>query len=218
MFTGIVEAIGEVKGLDNLGDRGKLKIYVPWQDIKLGESISVDGVCLTATKFNTDTSLVEFDIGVETFALTTLKFLKIGQKVNLERAMKLGERVGGHLLLGHIDGIGEVYSIREVGNNKELWITYPPNLKEMIAPKGSIGINGVSLTINKKEEDRFSVILIPFTLENTTLKYLKEHDKLNIEVDLFARYIYNILKERIKDNEIVGITKEKLKMYGYYNE
>ena len=215
MFTGIIQATGRIKLLRTSGDRAELSVMVPWTDIEKGESIAVDGVCLTVKEFDKNKGIVNFDIGIETFSVTTLKYLKPASPVNLERAMKAEDRFGGHFVLGHVDGIGEIHRVIPHKDNREIWVKIPENLSPMIAEKGSIALNGVSLTVNKKKGDLFSVMIVPFTLNHTTLKYIKEGDKINIEVDVLARYIYSMLQNIIK-SEKRGVDLEKLKSYGYY--
>ena len=164
MFTGIVEDLGTVRELKPQKEEVILTIHpgnVDVRDIRLGESISVNGVCLTVTSIGSNTFAVE--ASHETLKRTNLSRLGVGDKVNLERALKLGDRLGGHIVNGHVDGLGKVESTRNRGKSVEIWFSLPSELSRYVVEKGSIAVNGVSLTVNDVEGDRFSVNIIPYT-------------------------------------------------------
>jgi riboflavin synthase len=164
------------------------------KDARIGDSIAVNGCCLTVVK-KTRNSLA-FDAGSETLSRTNLDRLREGNPVNLERSLKVGDRLGGHLVSGHIDGLGIVLKRRDEGDWSSLVFRVPSQLTRQMASKGSVAVDGVSLTLVNVENDRFSVALIPHTLENTTLGYLVVGDAVNIETDLLAKYVERQLQSR----------------------
>lgn len=191
MFTGIVEDIGIVEALlkkENLY-RLSLKSSVVSQGIRLGDSILVDGVCLTLCE--NKKALLSFDMMKETLDKTALGALKKGSKVNLERALKASGRFGGHLVTGHVDGITQITEIIRRKNYVEFRLSVSPVLKKFIVLKGSVCLNGISLTVGDVLKDSFSVHLIPFTMKITTMAVKRAGDALNIEADILARYILN---------------------------
>ncbi len=202
MFTGIVEDVGRVEELkpktkEVLFTIGAKNIDV--KEMKLGDSISVNGVCLTLISFKNNTFTVE--ASHETLRRTTLSKLKVGSKVNLERPLKLGERLGGHIVNGHVDGIGRVESIGRRGKSLEFWFSIPKGHSKYAVEKGSIAIDGVSLTINALNGDRFSVNIIPYTQEATIFSNLKPGDSVNIEFDIIGKYVEKFLmRGRSKKN------------------
>ncbi len=211
MFTGIIEKMGTVveKSLN------RITIETEWKDLKVGESISVNGVCLTVAQSQNFTPSGSFtaDLSPETLNSTTLGSLKIGGKVNLERALKLGERLGGHLISGHVDGLGKVKTIIREKGGKLFQITTSPEILKYIVSKGSIGVDGISLTVVQVIDSRgFSVSIIPHTEKVTTFGLLKVNDSVNIEVDMLAKYVENLIN---KKNEKSGITKEFLLEKGF---
>ena len=193
MFTGIVEAVGEVLEVARRGPDAGVIIgagELDLSDVKVGDSIAVNGCCLTVVElipraFRVDVSreTLERTIGFET-----------GSQVNLEKALRVSDRLGGHLVTGHIDGLGEVTRWEPVGESWRLEVRVPAELARYLARKGSITVNGVSLTVNRVEGDRFEVNLIPHTLEVTNLKSLAVGVRVNLEVDLLARYIERLLE------------------------
>jgi riboflavin synthase len=194
MFTGIIEAVGGIAQIERSG--GDVRLHVDagslgLDDVKLGDSISVSGVCLTAIGIEGVVFLV--DVSVETLARTTLGALRAGDPVNLEKAMRLSDRLGGHLVAGHIDGVGRVVSIEPDARSQRWLFGVPPALARYLAPKGSICIDGVSLTVNEVDGARFGVNLIPHTIDVTTFKARRAGDAVNIEVDLLARYVEQLL-------------------------
>ena len=188
MFTGIVTSIGKItradareQGLRLAIDAGMLDL----SDVALGDSIAVNGVCLTAIALNGD----RFEVDVSQETLNCTVGLELGSEVNLEKSLRLSDRLGGHLMSGHVDGVGEVLRFEPVGESYLLVIRAPQDLAKYIARKGSITINGVSLTVNRVEGSDFDINLIPHTLEVTNLKHFKAGTRVNLEVDLIARYI-----------------------------
>jgi riboflavin synthase len=188
MFTGIIQATGKITSIIPSGDDVKLQIEVgglDMSDVRTGDSIAVNGVCLTAIKF--DATSFEAHVSKETLNCTVgLDSPKI---INLEKALQLSERLGGHLVSGHVDGVGQVVRFESVGDCWLLMVRAPHKISRYIAVKGSIAIDGVSLTVNNIEKDVFSMNLIPHTLEKTSLQYLGVGSRVNLEVDLIARYV-----------------------------
>lgn len=193
MFTGIVSDIGRVETAEVNEDGGRFAIscrYAP-ETIELGASIACNGCCLTVTEVQKTEAGSRFavDASNETLALTTLEDWKPGTRINLERALKMGDELGGHMVSGHIDGCAVLLGVKPDGESRRLVFESPPELARYIAKKGSVALNGVSLTVNDVEGQRFSVNVIPFTLEHTTLGDLEPGVRLNLEVDMMARYV-----------------------------
>lgn len=191
MFTGIVEELGTVKGLTKKKNLYTLSLSAKRvvKGVKLGDSIAVNGVCLTVTSFSK--TVLKFDMMRETLEASTLSRLKAKQKVNLERALKMSSRLGGHFVTGHADGIGEVIDVIHRENWTEVVVRIDKALRKFVAKKGSITVDGVSLTVGECKGNRFSVYLIPFTKDVTTFGQLKKGDQVNVEVDILARYVLN---------------------------
>ena len=180
MFTGIIEKVSKIIEISSK----KIIIQNLFQDLKLGESISVDGACLTLSGF--DNNKMIFDISSKTYSITRFRYLKKGDFVNLERALKLGDRFGGHIVMGHVDEVGRVYDIKKEGD----FYVFMFNISktDMIVEKGSIAVNGISLTPYDISKNSFSVSVIPHTYLNTNLKYLSKNSPINIEFDIIAKY------------------------------
>ncbi|MNI33065.1 Riboflavin synthase [compost metagenome] len=195
MFTGLVEEIGTMKSISRKGEAMVLNISakVVTNGIKLGDSIAVNGVCLTATSF--DATSFAVDVMPQTFRNTNLKDLKPGSKVNLERAMLAGGRFGGHIVQGHIDGTGKIVGI-EQDQNAVVYEIEPANsaLLKYIIPKGSITVDGISLTVTQVSQGRFSISIIPHTLAETILAYKHSGDTVNLEGDVIGKYVEHLLK------------------------
>jgi len=189
MFTGLVEEIGEVYSLNKRADGLVLgvKANKVLEDTKLGDSIAVNGVCLTVVKI--DNNKLFFEVSNETLKKTNLKTIKQREKVNLERALKASDRLGGHIVQGHIDAEGKIKSMVNLGKHTQLKVEIPKDYSLFIIEKGSIAIDGISLTINSIENNVISINIIPHTLENTNLKHKKVGDNVNIEFDIFGKYI-----------------------------
>lgn len=197
MFTGLVEGVGQVLALEPRGGDLRLRIGVgnlPFADVALGESIAVSGVCLTVVEF--DAASFAADASTETLALTTLGGLAVGHAVNLERAMRPTDRLGGHMVSGHVDGIGRVLSVHADARAQRWRFAAPAPLLKYIATKGSICVDGVSLTVNAVDDAGFEVALIPHTVSHTAFAGTAVGDAVNLEVDLVARYVERLLSAR----------------------
>ena len=189
MFTGIVEEVGAVKKLEKRSNIFHLVIEgkIVLEDIKKGDSLSVNGCCLTVTKI--DKKNIYFDLSTETAQKTNLMSLKVDEKVNLERALRVNDRLGGHFVTGHVDSLGKITSKKARANSIFWQISIARDLKKYIVPKGSIAVEGVSLTVNEVSDECFTVCIIPHTIKNTNLVYKKIGDKVNIEVDMLGKYV-----------------------------
>lgn len=211
MFTGLIEEVGKIREItpNAEGKEFHIESRKVINDINIGDSVAVDGACLTVTAQTKEYFSVQ--AVEETLLKTTLKDIKIGSSVNLERAMLATGRFGGHFVQGHVDGIGKVTSIQNIGKSIVLKIEIPEHIIEYVVMKGSIALNGVSLTVAEIKNSSVSISLIPFTLKATNLCKKKIGDKLNIEVDLLAKYVENFLKS--KEQETISI--EKIKTWGY---
>ena len=197
MFTGLIEGVGTLIARDLRGGDARLNIGVgtlPFDGVQLGESISVNGCCLTVVEF--DAKSFAIDASNETLALTTLGRLALGAPLNLERAMLPTDRLGGHLVSGHVDGLGVAAKRWDDARAVRWRITAPMALLRYVAHKGSVCVDGVSLTVNEVDDAGFEVALIPHTVEHTAFRALREGDAVNLEVDLLARYV-----ERLLDNK-----------------
>jgi riboflavin synthase len=193
MFTGLVESLGTVRDLVPEGAGCRLTLAAPDLSAKLilGESVAVNGACLTVVACDAETC--GFQLAPETLLRTNLGELRPGDRVNLERALRLSDRLGGHLVQGHIDGVGRVAERATQGDWVTVWFRCPPNLSAQMVSKGSIAVDGVSLTLVEVGEDRFSVALIPHTLAHTTLGFKGPGDAVNLETDLVAKYVEKFL-------------------------
>ncbi|OQX13367.1 MAG: riboflavin synthase [Thiothrix lacustris] len=194
MFTGIIEAIGTIRDMQPKGGDLRLTINtgkLAMSDVALGDSIAVNGVCLTAIAF--DSSSFSADVSRETLSLTSLGNLNRGSKVNLEKALTLQTRLGGHLVSGHVDGLGEVVSRHEDARSVRFTIRAPDALAKYIAAKGSITVDGTSLTVNKVNGSSFELNIVPHTLEETIIADYRSGSAVNLEVDVIARYLERLL-------------------------
>lgn len=189
MFTGLIEDTGRVAAFDRRGEAGSLRVEtaLPVAEIALGDSVSVNGACLTVTL--TSGTFLTFDVSPETIARTTFRSIRPGSSVNLERALSLGERLGGHIVTGHIDCSGRLSRMETRAGNRILQFTLPPEHARFLVEKGSVAIDGISLTVNSVSQDGFSVNIIPHTLARTTLAGLKQGDEVNIETDIIGKYV-----------------------------
>jgi len=214
MFTGIIKEIGKVKSIKKESDLVRLEIECPKirPIIGEGDSVSIDGCDLTATKISKSGFLC--DATKETLSRTTLGNLKTDDKVNLEPSLTPSTPISGHFVLGHIDGVGAVKSFKKMKNQAELTIAPPKELMKFIAEKGSITVLGVGLTVTKVTKETFSCWIIPFTLENTTLGNITTGSKVNIEVDVIARYVVCAIENGIESGK-KGITEEYLREHGF---
>jgi riboflavin synthase alpha subunit len=197
MFTGIVETLGHVRATES-GPRGgrRLDLEVPdeasWR-LAAGESVAVSGVCLTVVAVQT--GRLAFDLAEETLRVTTLGGLAPGDPVNLERPLRLEDRLGGHLVLGHVDGVGRVSAVRPEGEGVRLDVSVPPRLRPLLIPKGSVAVDGVSLTVALLDGDAFAVALIPHTLAATTLGRRRRGDAVNLEMDVIGKYVRGFVQQ-----------------------
>ena len=198
MFTGIITDVGEILSIDL--DNGKIKISSKFNhnDIDIGASICCSGICLTVVEKDKykNYSYFCFEVSQETISCTTVKFWKKNTKINLEKSLRFGDEVGGHLVTGHVDCLGEIKSINKSKNSNIFKIKYPKKYKRYVASKGSICLDGISLTINEAFDDFFSVNIIPHTEENTSWSKISKGDSINIEFDILARYVASQLKDR----------------------
>lgn len=194
MFTGIIQAIGNIAGIESRGEDSRMRIEtgaLDLDDVQLGDSIAVSGVCLTVVELPVDG--FSADVSGETLSRTTLGDLAAGSPVNLEKALTPTTRLGGHLVSGHVDGVGEVIERRPDGRSERLRIQAPDQLARYIAEKGSICVDGVSLTVNTVEGATFDLNIVPHTLEETTLADFSAGRRVNLEVDIIARYLERLL-------------------------
>lgn len=201
MFTGIIQSIGRIAALTPQGGDVRLKVAAGKLDmakVALGDSIAVNGVCLTVTEF--DAGHFTVDCSRETLKLTTLGHLKVGSPVNLEPALTLSTPLGGHLVSGHVDGLGRVESRAEDARATTFWVRAPSELSRYIARKGSVTIDGVSLTVNDVEGDRFRLTIIPHTLAETIMDSYQAGTEVNLEIDVVARYLERLLQAQA-DND-----------------
>jgi riboflavin synthase len=194
MFTGIITGVGTLAERAALGGDARLRIdtgTLPFTDPAVGESIAVNGTCLTVVAF--DAASFVADASAETLDLTTLGALEVGRTVNLERALRADDRLGGHLVSGHVDGIGRVLDIVPDARAQRWRISMPPMLSKYVARKGSICVDGVSLTVNAADHGVFEVALVPHTIAHTAFAATREGDAVNLEIDLVARYVERLL-------------------------
>lgn len=198
MFTGIITDVGEILSI-NL-DSGKIKISSKFDhnDIDIGASISCSGICLTVVEKDKykNHSYFCFEVSQETISCSSVKFWKKNTKINLEKSLRFGDEVGGHLVTGHVDCLGEIVSINKSKNSNVFKIKYPKEYKKYVASKGSICLDGISLTINEVFDDFFSVNIIPHTEENTSWSKISKGDSINVEFDVLARYVASQLEDR----------------------
>lgn len=198
MFTGIVEGTGIVKSISRIKtanriadrrieiDLGKLR-----RGLRVGDSVSVNGTCLTATSILKNIAI--FEVVKETTKRTSLGLLKAGDLVNLERSLRINDRIEGHIVLGHIDGVGKIEDIEKIPSETKIWISVNKQIVGLLVPKGSIAVDGISFTIVDVSNEVFSVALVPHTLAVTTFKSKKKGDKVNIEVDILSKYVAKLL-------------------------
>lgn len=213
MFTGIIEDKGKVLRLEGHGQakRLSLQLAVHLTELQLGDSISINGVCLTVMEKKGQA--VELDLSSETLERTTLGRLKEGDYVNVERALRLADRLGGHIVTGHIDGTGIISGKRSEMDFLHLWVRIPPSVTKYVVPKGSIAIDGISLTVNECEGDEIRMTLIPHTLEKTTLIDKNVGDPVNVETDILGKYVEKLLPR--ESGKPGGVDVSLLREYGF---
>lgn len=221
MFTGIIEAVGTIKAININAQGARLIIAtnnLDMNDVKLGDSIATNGICLTVVDFDQHT--YSADVSNETLQRTGFAHYKVGMSVNLEKAMLASTRFGGHIVSGHVDGVGEILSITNNGNSIEYWLSMPNELAHYIAEKGSVTVDGTSLTVNALDEQsgtgKFRLTIVPHTVKETVFSSYQVGTKVNLEVDLIARYLERLLTKNqgqaaVKSN----VTEDLLKKSGF---
>ncbi len=220
MFTGIIEAIGTISAITPKGKDISLTVHtgkLDLSDVNLGDSIATNGVCLTVVALN-DKGYVA-DLSVETIERTAFTHYKVGQKVNLEKALLPTKRLGGHMVSGHVDGVAHVISRQLVGRAIEFWLEAPADLAKYLSEKGSVTIDGISLTINAIDGNRFKLTIVPHTAEETIINTYQAGTQVNLEVDLIARYLERLIlgDKAATQNGTSGLTMEKLAQAGFLN-
>jgi len=213
MFTGLIEDIGEVTKVTGLGS-GKqftFKTAIPVEEIGAGDSIAVDGVCLTVSDF-VDGGF-KADVSPESLKRSTLRLRKTGHRVNLERALRLSDRLGGHLVSGHVDGSAVLTAIEKKDDFIRLVFTAPPNIMRYVIEKGSVTLDGVSLTVNSCSDKTFAVMIIPHTYSHTTLHLRKKGDPVNVENDVIGKYVEKLMTGT--DSDKTGVTEAFLAKYDF---
>jgi riboflavin synthase len=215
MFTGIIEELGTIASLEKHTKGAKVRVSakIVTQDANEGDSISVNGVCLTALDINSNSFVA--DVSQETLNRSTLGSLKIGSRVNLERAVTPSTRLGGHIVQGHIDGTGRFLQAVQEGDFWTVRVSYPKEIGQYLVYKGSVSVEGISLTIASLSKDYFEIAVIPKTWELTNLSSLKKGDAVNLEVDVIAKYVERILLYGQSEEESEGVTMEKLAKLGF---
>jgi len=196
MFTGLIEDVGSIKSLRMTADGAVIVIatHLPLRAMKLGASVAVNGACLTVVK--KDKNSFRVDVSPETLARTSLGELRTGSRVNLEQPMRLQDRLGGHLVTGHVDGLATVSAIDKKSDFTRFDFKLPQSLASLLVEKGSVTVDGISLTVNECSRQGFSVMIIPFTLAHTNLRARRLGDKVNVETDLIGKYVQNLMKPR----------------------
>lgn len=214
MFTGLIETIGSIVRIDRSGPAAALSASAIFDGdpVRIGDSIAINGVCLTVTGISGE--IHHFDVSPETLEKTSLRTASPGTRVNMERAMRLSDRMGGHIVSGHVDCVATIIQQRRIGDNTVVVFRVPREYLRFIAPKGSIAIDGMSLTVNSVEEDSFSVNVIPHTASMTTMHQRKPGDAVNIETDILAKYVDRFLSAGGK-SEGGGVTLELLAKKGF---
>ncbi len=223
MFTGIIKETGKIRKIKN--KNGNIEIEIKClktlNALNIGDSISVSGVCLTVTDF--DNEAFRCDVSFNTLNSTSFKHLRTGDEVNLESSLTPSDKLGGHFVHGHVDCAVKILKLSAMGDSHLINLELPRDIRDFVALKGSIAIDGISLTISGVETDNFSAVIIPYTYKNTNFIQKKPGDLVNIEVDMLARYIVNFLRsekpvnhdsQELKNKEL----KEKLKKYGFTNQ
>jgi len=198
MFTGIIEAVGTIKAININGQGARLVIatnQLDMSDVKLGDSIATNGICLTVVDYDNASNNGSYsaDVSNETLKRTGFAHYNVGMQVNLEKAMLASTRFGGHIVSGHVDGVSEVLSITNNGNSIEYWLSIPNDLAHYIAEKGSVTVDGTSLTVNSLADGKFRLTIVPHTVKETIFAHYKVGTKVNLEVDLIARYLERLL-------------------------
>jgi len=217
MFTGIIEAVGTIKAININGQGARLVIAtnsLDMNDVKLGDSIATNGICLTVVDYNQNS--YSADVSNETLKRTGFANYNVGMQVNLEKAMLASTRFGGHMVSGHVDGISDVLSITNNGNSIEYWLSMPSDLAHYIAEKGSVTVDGTSLTVNALSDGKFRLTIVPHTVKETIFAHYQVGTKVNLEVDLIARYLERLLmKEPASTEKPSGVSESLLQKAGF---
>ncbi len=217
MFTGIIEAVGRLSAINTSGDGARVTIEtatLDLSDVKLGDSIATNGICLTVVAL--EQASFSADVSSETLTRTGLAHYQIGDSVNLEKAMLPTTRFGGHMVSGHVDAVSEITCIEHKGNSIDYWLTMPTELAPYIAQKGSITIDGTSLTVNSLTTEQFRLTIVPHTTTQTIISKYQVGTKVNLEVDLIARYIERLLTKQTADKQAEsGVTQALLARNGF---
>jgi len=213
MFTGLVEGVGTIVAVTSMAEGLRLAVQTsfPASELTLGESVAVAGSCLTVVAL--DPPRASFEVSPETLACTTFPLKKVGDRVNLERALRIGDRLGGHLVTGHVDGIGVVRELRPGPAHIQMKFELPAPLARFVIEKGSIAVDGVSLTVNLCTGNTFTVNVIPHTARATTLAALKKGDRVNLETDIIGKYVARLLGQDSPRG--AGVTPELLARHGF---
>jgi riboflavin synthase len=217
MFSGIIDAVGEVRSLDQTASGAALAVRAPgyWNDVLHGGSVAIDGVCLTMTGVDADAA--RFDVVPETLCRSTLGHLRGGDRVNLQKSLAAGDPIDGHFVQGHVDAVAKIVRVERSGGDARWWFSLPAAAMSFIIPKGSVAIDGISLTIAEVDGRAFSVALIPTTLQRTTLGEKRAGDAVNVETDILARTVVHHLESLIRDGGEggAGALLEKLRATGF---
>jgi riboflavin synthase len=216
MFTGIIEAIGQISAVQRSGQDAQLTIFsetLNFADVKLGDSIASNGVCLTVTALGEHSFTA--DVSGETLSRTLFGQYQIGQRINLEKALLPTTRLGGHLVSGHVDGIASVISVQKTGQSWQIYLQTPAELGRYIAEKGSVTIDGISLTVNELTADGFRLTIVPHTARETTINLLRAGSQVHLEVDLLARYLERLLQGQRGSAPASAVTMNLLQQSGF---
>ncbi|MCO4760144.1 MAG: riboflavin synthase [Myxococcales bacterium] len=222
MFTGIIEAVGRVVSISTTGEDARIVISASWPDgdypgVALGDSVAINGTCLTVVRFTKKINelTLDFDASHETMALTSLGALSTGDKVNMERALRVGDRLGGHWVTGHVDGTGTLVDVTRNGEAWDLSYKMPTELEPEVVQKGSICIDGVSLTVNRVWPEHFQVTLIPHTVAHTQLLEGGAGTRVNLESDIVGKYMRRFVDLGLQPNAQGGVSLETLRKAGF---
>jgi len=216
MFTGLIESVGTLRSIQRRGASARLAVELGslTENMKLGDSVAVNGVCLTIIQLNN--TVGQFDVSQETLDKTTIGSLRTGSKVNLERALQLGARLGGHMVQGHVDGLGHISSLKQDQAFMHISLTVPDDLAVQVVRKGSIAVNGISLTVADRDDKCFSIAVIPETANQTTLGTAKIGDAVNLETDIVVKSVQQYLAKIVSGGQTqAGITVDKLRQLGF---
>lgn len=217
MFTGLIESVGTIRSMQNQGSHAVIAVELGslTDKMQLGDSVAINGVCLTVTRLTH--TIGSFDVSEETLKKSNIGSLRPNDKVNMERALQLGDRLGGHMVQGHVDGLGKVTSIQPSQDFIRIGVSASDSLLVQIVPKGSIAVNGISLTVAERTPNGFSVAIIPETAKTTTLSLAKVGDTVNLETDIIVKSVQQYINQMLgqDNNTPSGMTLEKLRQLGF---